>query len=69
MLALCLGGFTEWKFAPFVKDGSLSYFVAHVHQLKPVTLIMIAMGGAFGVWFGMGRDRFVRTRVVEASDR
>jgi len=67
LLALCLGGFTEWRFAPFVKDGSLAYFIAHVHQLKPVTLIMITVGGLFGFWFGMGRDRVVVNREIPHS--
>lgn len=48
--ALALGIFTEWKFAPFIKDASLGYFLAHLHQLKPVTLIFIALGGFVGFW-------------------
>jgi hypothetical protein len=41
---LFLGLFTEWHFAPFVADQSLSYFLAHVHTLRPVTLLMLALG-------------------------
>src|SRR6266436_4312250 len=41
MLALALGLLAEWRFAPFIKDGALVYFLTHVHQLKPITLIMI----------------------------
>jgi hypothetical protein len=41
---LLLGLFIEWKFAPFVVDGSLAYFVTHLHALRPLTLLMIALG-------------------------
>ncbi len=55
ILALGLGFFAEWRFFPFVKDGSFTYFVTHVHQLRPVSLLMIALGGVFAFWFGIGR--------------
>jgi hypothetical protein len=48
--ALALGLFTEWRFAPFNIDGSLGYFLLHAGELKPVTLLMIAVGGAIGFW-------------------
>jgi hypothetical protein len=48
--ALALGLFTEWRFAPFVADESLGYFLAHVYQLTAITLIMIALGAAIGFW-------------------
>jgi hypothetical protein len=41
---LALGIFTEWRFAPFVADHSFSYFVAHVHQLNIITVLMLALG-------------------------
>ncbi len=41
---LLLGLFIEWKFAPFVVDGSLAYFVTHLHALRPLTLLMIVLG-------------------------
>jgi hypothetical protein len=49
-LALALGLFAEWRIAPFVKDGSLAYFLAHANQLKPITLIMILAGAFLGFW-------------------
>ncbi len=55
LLALLLGFFTEWRFAPFIDDGSFAYFITHVHNLRSMTLIMIAVGGLFGFWFGKGR--------------
>ena len=48
--ALALGLFTEWRFAPFVADDSLGYFLAHFYQLSGLTLIMIAVGAAIGFW-------------------
>jgi hypothetical protein len=50
LAATALGLFTEWRFAPFAKDESLGYFVAHVFQLTPVTLVLILVGGAVGFW-------------------
>ena len=52
-LALALGIGAEWWF--FVKDASLWFFVTHLTDLLPVTLIMIAVGGLCGFWFGRGR--------------
>jgi len=40
---------------PFLKDKSLAYFLAHVHQLRPLTLIMIGVGAVFAYWLGQGR--------------
>ena len=41
---LLLGLYSEWRLAPFVADESLPYFVMHVQDLKPVTLLMLALG-------------------------
>jgi len=60
MLALGLGVFTEWRFAPFIKDGSLSYFLAHLHELRPVTMLMIVAGSVFGYWLALGREAVVK---------
>ena len=57
LLALGLGLLTEWRFAPFVADASLPYFLAHVHQLKPITLLMIAVGAAIGFWVPYRRSK------------
>ena len=48
--ALLLGLYTEWKFAPFKADDSLGYFLLHIHKLKPLTLLMIALGCFVGFW-------------------
>jgi hypothetical protein len=50
LLATALGVFTEYRFAPFIADDSFTYFLSHVFDLKPVTLLMIAAGGLIGFW-------------------
>jgi hypothetical protein len=56
ILALGLGVFSEWSFAPFIKDASLGYFLSHLHELRPITLLMIVAGGGFGYWLSLGRE-------------
>ena len=56
VLAVGLGLFTEWKFFPFRKDDSFGYLLSHIHEKPPITLIMIAVGGLCGYWFGIGRE-------------
>lgn len=60
LMALLLGFFTEWRFAPFQDDGSLGYFVAHLYELKPITLIMIAAGTFLGCWLPFRRSLEVK---------
>ncbi len=55
LCALALGLFTQWCYAPFLADESLGYFLAHIPDLKPLTLIMIALGGLVGFWIPFGR--------------
>ncbi len=50
VLALGFGLFSEWRLAPFIADASLGYFLSHVHQLKPITLILIGLGVLIGCW-------------------
>src|SRR3989442_1402846 len=59
VLAVGVGLFSEWRFAPFIADTSLSYFISHVHQLRPLTLLMVAAGGGFGYWLALGKERGV----------
>jgi hypothetical protein len=49
-LAIALGVYTEYRFSPFKKDPSLAYFLLHVFENPPVTLLMIALGGVIGFW-------------------
>ncbi len=60
VLALALGVLAEWQFAPFIRDGSLGYFVTHFYQLKPITLIMIAAGAFIGFWAPFRRRQLDR---------
>jgi hypothetical protein len=57
LAALGLGVLAEWRLSPFRADASLGYFLAHLHQLRPLTLIMIGIGGFIGFWtsFRAGR--------------
>ncbi len=59
---LALGLFTEWRFAPFVADSSLLYFVTHIHDLKPITLLMVALGTVLSYWLALGRPADAGTR-------
>ena len=57
LFAVGLGLFAEWRFAPFIRDPGLGYFLAHVAGLQPITLLMIAGGGVLGYWLALGRER------------
>jgi len=50
LAAIALGLFTEWKFEPFIADNSLGYFLRHIPDLRPATLLMIAAGAFLGFW-------------------
>jgi hypothetical protein len=53
--AIALSIVAEWLVFPFAKDGSFSFFLAHVHELPPVKLLMMAIGAALAFWLGQGR--------------
>lgn len=57
LLAIMLGIVSEWHFFPFATDERLSFFLRHLHNLKPVTLILIAVGGVIGFWVPFRRRR------------
>jgi hypothetical protein len=59
VFAVGLGFFTEWRCAPFIADHSLAYFATHLHQLRPITLFMVAAGGALGYWLSLGKEKSV----------
>ena len=54
VLALALGLFTEWKNFPFIADHTFSYFLRHVGDLRPMTMILIGLGALGGYWFALG---------------
>jgi hypothetical protein len=55
--ALVLGVYAEWSVAPFKEDGTLLYFVTHLHQMDRAgfKLLILALGALCGWWFGRGR--------------
>jgi hypothetical protein len=57
LAALALGVVAEWRLAPFKNDGSFTFFLANLHRLKPVTLILLALGAAIGFWGPYARWR------------
>ena len=50
LLAIVAGLLTEYRFAPFLADGSLKYFLVHTMDLRPLTLLLIGLGGFLGFW-------------------
>lgn len=66
VFGVVVGLFTEWRFAPFAADHSLGYFVRHIHQLRPITLIMIAVGAALSLWLGLGRETSTHRKESES---
>ena len=54
LFALALGVFAEWKNFPFIADHSFGYFLRHVGELRPLTLILIGLGTLAGYWFALG---------------
>ena len=57
LAALALGIYTDWRAEPFRADASLGYYVSHLYLVRPVTLIMIAVGAAIGFWGPFSRYR------------
>jgi len=49
--------FSEWSVFPFAKDTGFQFFLVHVHQLEPITLIMVALGGLCAFWTVGGNRR------------
>lgn len=48
--AIPLGLFTEWRYAPFVDDDSFGFFLKHIGDLQPWTLLMIFGGAVVAFW-------------------
>ena len=59
--ALALGLFTERRYEPFIADAGLRYFLSHVHQLQPITLLMVTAGTLIGFWIPFRRGQEART--------
>ena len=55
VLAFGLSLFAEWSTFPFKADPSLWFFMTHLHLLKPLTWVMIAIGSIIAFTTGRGR--------------
>lgn len=40
----------EWHYFPFIKDGSLPYFLKNLASLKPITHLLAGFGGLIAFW-------------------
>jgi hypothetical protein len=49
-LAVAAGLLAEHQVSPFVADRSLGFFLAHVSDLPPVRLFLVACGGLIAFW-------------------
>jgi hypothetical protein len=49
-MATILGLIAEWHFRPFIADNSFGFYISHLTDLQPITLLMIALGSAIGFW-------------------
>jgi hypothetical protein len=63
LVALALGLYCDWRYFPFRADRSLGYYLTHISDLPPVTLIMIMVGGVLAFWFG--RSQFLLRRKAD----
>jgi hypothetical protein len=54
---LALALFVEWRFRPFTANSTFNYFISHLSQLTPVTLIMAGIGAVLSFRLGLGWDR------------
>lgn len=68
VMALALGLFSEWRHFPFKADDSFGYFLSHVHQLKPITLLMLAAGTAIGFWVPFRRVETEHLTISKTSE-
>ena len=50
MVAIVAGLVAEYRFGPFLADPSFGYFLSHALELRPVTLLLIGIGGVIGFW-------------------
>ncbi len=68
LAGLALGIVAEWSQFPFVRDRSFGFFLTHLHELQPVTLIMVILGGVLAFWFGRGQYRGRREAPPDKPD-
>lgn len=56
LAALILGVVIEWRFAPFIVDKSLMFFLKQLHKLRVATHVLLGIGAVMAFWFGVGRE-------------
>jgi len=52
---LVMGIITDWRIEPFIADKSFGYYISHLHQLRGLTMILIALGGLVAFWIPFRR--------------
>jgi hypothetical protein len=52
LAGLGLGLYTDWTFEQFPADPSFSYYLTHLQLLRPITLLMVGLGGVIAYWLG-----------------
>ena len=67
ILGFAVGVLAEWKHAPFRADESLGFFLLHLHQLRAMTWIMLAVGTVAAFWYGRGNSS-AQTRAPALQD-
>ncbi len=55
ILALAVGLFTEWNFSALVADENVGYFLSHLFERNPITLVMLALGTLVGFWLPLSK--------------
>ena len=63
---LALGLYTEWRFAPFIADASLSYFIAHLYQLRPITMVLVPIGAVLSYRLALGYSKPVAKELTKS---
>jgi len=66
-LGLCFGLYIEWKFHPFIADGSFGYFLGHLHELRAMTLLILVVGAVIAYRMGLGVDRAKPAEATEGD--
>jgi hypothetical protein len=56
LAGLALGVFTEFRYAPFERDDSFSFFLTHLHHKRPLKLLLIGLGALLGFWISFPRQ-------------
>jgi hypothetical protein len=58
ILAIVATLYAEWRYFPFVTDGSLRFFLSHLTSLQTMTIIDLVVGAVIGFYvpFRRGQD-------------